>query len=187
MKSKLQARLKWVIKEYFEQREKNATVKDLERFINNTIRYKSMKYSNSCFTVTISAKADDVFEIAYNDPVGNGFTRAFAAAGAAGGATGGGPLLIVLGAAVGGATGAAAKVAWDALKSKLNVVVMVLCYCYSNQLKSLNSYEYSGLIVVVLTIDGHDMIGIASIQYNQVYVKCEIANTSTFTIDIECN
>ena len=64
---------------------------------------------------------------------------------------------------------------------------MVLCYCYSNQLKSLNSYEYSGLIVVVLTIDGHDMIGIASIQYNQVYVKCEIANTSTFTIDIECN
>lgn len=117
MKSKLQARLKWVIKEYFEQRKKNATVKDLERFINNTIRYKSMKYSNSCFTVTISAKADDVFEIAYNDPVGNGFTRAFAAAGAAGGATGGGPLLIVLGAAVGGATGAAAKVAWDALKS----------------------------------------------------------------------
>ena len=117
MKSKLQARLKWVIKEYFEQRKKNATVKDLERFINNTIHYKSMKYSNSCFTVTISAKADDVFEIAYNDPVGNGFTRAFAAAGAAGGATGGGPLLIVLGAAIGGAAGAAAKVAWDALKS----------------------------------------------------------------------
>ena len=60
---------------------------------------------------------------------------------------------------------------------------MVLCYCYSNQLKSLNSYEYSGLIVVILTIDGHDMIGIASIQYNQVHVKCELSNT--FTIAIE--
>ena len=65
------------------------------------------------------------------------------------------------------------------------MVVIVLCYCYSNQLKSLNSYEYSGLIVVILTIDGHGMIGIASIQYNQVYVKCEIANT--FTIVIECS
>ena len=122
MKSKLQARLKNVIKEYFEQRKKNATVKDLERFINTTIHYESMKYSNSCFTVTISAKADDVFEIAYNDPVSNAFTRACAAAGAGFGATGGGQLLTVLGAAAGAAAGGAAgaaavKVAWDAYKS----------------------------------------------------------------------
>ena len=117
MKSKLQARLKNVIKEYFEQRKKNATVKDLERFINTTIHYESMKYSNSCFTVTISAKADDVFKIAYNDPVSNAVTRACAAVGAAAGAAGGGPLLIVSWAAAGGAAGAAVKVAWDALKS----------------------------------------------------------------------
>lgn len=111
MKSKLQARLKNVIKEYFEQRKKNATVKDLERFINTTIHYESMKHSKSCFTVTISAKADDAFKIVYNDPVSNTLTKVGAAVGAGFGATGGGPIGMFAGAAAGATFGAAAGAA----------------------------------------------------------------------------
>ena len=81
MKMELQERLEKVTSKYFEERNENATVKDLESFINTTIRYEYMKHENNCFTVRISAKADDTIQIVHNDPIRDKATRWGAAAG----------------------------------------------------------------------------------------------------------
>ena len=104
MKSELRGRLEKVIMKYFEERNENVIVKDLERFINTTIRYESMKHNNSCFTVRISAKADDAIEIVHNDAISGRVTGMCAAAGGLLGSVGG-PLGIVTGAALGTAVG----------------------------------------------------------------------------------
>ena len=109
MKSDLWARLKKVISKYFEERNENATVKDLESFINTSIRYEYMKHENNCFTVRISAKPNATLKIVYNDAIGGGVTRVCAAVGSFFGSTGG-PLVAVAGAAGGAAAGAVAGV-----------------------------------------------------------------------------
>ena len=108
MKSELRRRLEKVIMKYFEERNENVLVKDLERFINTTIRYESMKHNNSCFTVRISAKADDAIEIVHNDAISSKFTGMCAATGCLLGSVGG-PIGIVTGAALGTAVGTAVE------------------------------------------------------------------------------
>ena len=102
MKRELQARSEKVISKCLEERKENATVKDLENFINTTIHYEYMKHENNCFTVRISAKADDAIKIVHNDPTRDKATRWGAAAGGYTGA-----LFGFAGAAFGAAAGAA--------------------------------------------------------------------------------
>ena len=108
MNTELQARLDKVIFKYFQERKENATVKDVESFINTTIHYEYMKHENNCFTVRISAKADDTIQIVHNDLYSITFTGMCAAAGSLLGITGG-PAGTVAGAAAGAAVGAAFK------------------------------------------------------------------------------
>ena len=108
MKSDLRARLDKVTSKYFKERNESATVKDHERFINTTICYEYIKHENNCFTVRISAKADDTIQIVHNDPISITVTGACAAAGSLLGSAGS-PLGTVAGAAAGAAVGAAFK------------------------------------------------------------------------------
>ena len=106
MKRDLRARLDKVTSKYFKERNETATVKDLDSFINTTIHYKVMKHEN-CFTVRISAKADDTIQIVHNDPFGDTATRVGATAGSLLGSVVGAPFGFA-GVASGAATGAAA-------------------------------------------------------------------------------
>ena len=106
MKSDLRARLDKVTSKYFKERNENATVKDIESFINTTIHYKVMKHENNCFTVRISAKADDAIQIVHHDAVSDTVARGCAAVGGFFGSVVGAPFGFA-GATAGAAGGAA--------------------------------------------------------------------------------
>ena len=72
-----------------------------------------MKHENSCFTVRISAKADDAIKIVHNDPIRDKATRLGAAAGGYAGSFMG-AFFGFVGIAAGAATGAAAGAAGGA-------------------------------------------------------------------------
>ena len=105
MNTELGARVEKVTSKYFEERNVNATVKDLESFINTTIHYDDMKHSNNCFTVRISAKADHAIKIVYKDAVTDVATRVVAGAGGCIGGVLGAPFGLA-GATAGAAAGA---------------------------------------------------------------------------------
>ena len=106
MNTELRARVEKVTSKYFEERNVNATVKDLESFINTTIHYDGMKHENSCFTVRISAKADHAIKIVHKDAVSDVATRVGAGAGGFIGSVVGAPFGVA-GATAGAAGGAA--------------------------------------------------------------------------------
>ena len=81
MYTELRARVEKVTSKYLEERNVNATVKDLESFINTTIQYDDMKHENNCFTVRISAKADHAIKIVHKDAVSDVATRVGAGTG----------------------------------------------------------------------------------------------------------
>ena len=107
MYTELRARVEKVTSKYLEERNVNATVKDLESFINTTIQYDDMKHENNCFTVRISAKADHAIKIVHKDAVSDAVTTVGATVGGCVGSVVGAPFGFA-GVAAGAATGAAA-------------------------------------------------------------------------------
>ena len=106
MYTELRARVEKVTSKYLEERNVNATVKDLESFINTTIQYDDMKHENNCFTVRISAKADHAIKIVHKDAVSDAVTTVGATVGGCVGSVVGAPFGFA-GVAAGAADGAA--------------------------------------------------------------------------------